>query len=300
MIGLTRSARLSTRPPFKFVNLFKGVKMSASAMGPQIPLIATIPHSGERIPPEAPWLEPLPETLLMYDVDRYVDRLYEPTLRRLEIPFVKTDWHRYACDLNRLEDDTDEDSVANSAHPRGTFPRGLHWSITTEGERLMPAPISQEAHRAIIARCFSPFHERVRSELAKYRDAGARATYHLDLHSMPSVGTREHRDPGKRRADVVVSDCDGRSASSDFKDAVIKAYQDAGFRVAYNWPYKGGRLTETYGQPKQNQHAIQAELNRGLYMDEKTKRLRDDLLEPVRQALEGAISSIHAWAGRAE
>jgi hypothetical protein len=32
----------------------------------------------------------LPERLLMFDVDRYVDRLYQPTLNRLGIGWIKT------------------------------------------------------------------------------------------------------------------------------------------------------------------------------------------------------------------
>ena len=126
------------------------------------PLLVTLPHSGELIPPEAAWLKALPERLLMYDVDRYVDELYEPILSKLGIPTVVAPYHRYACDLNRLASDVDEMSVIGSANTRGMFPRGLHWAITTEGEPLMPGPIPAETHRAILARCFDPFHRAVR------------------------------------------------------------------------------------------------------------------------------------------
>ncbi len=39
----------------------------------EVPLLVTIPHSGEKIPPQTPWLKTLPEEILMCDVDRYVD-----------------------------------------------------------------------------------------------------------------------------------------------------------------------------------------------------------------------------------
>lgn len=257
------------------------------------PLLITIPHSGERVPDETPWLKTLPETLLMYDVDRYVDRLYDPVLKRLELPFVKTEWHRYAVDLNRWKDDVDCDSVEGHENPSGKFARGLHWSITTAGEKLMPGPMSREQHDTLIRKYFEPFHHDVRVMLEKIRQAGAKTTYHLDLHSMPSVGTKEHRDPGERRADVVVSDCDGKSASASFKDLVIRAYKDAGFSVAYNWPYKGGRVTETYGRPGESQEAIQVELNRALYMDEKSKKCLEERLPSVQKQLATAIESVY-------
>ncbi|WP_161971440.1 N-formylglutamate amidohydrolase, partial [Escherichia coli] len=57
------------------------------------------------------------------------------------------------------------------------------------------------------------------------------------------------------RADIVVSDSKGKSCDPRFKDLVIAAYASAGFKVGYNWPYFGGRVTEQYGDPKREQHA---------------------------------------------
>ncbi len=252
----------------------------------------SIPHSGEKIPPEAKWLEGLPEVLLMYDVDRYVDQLYVPTLEALSIPFVKSEWHRYAIDLNRLPEDVDADSVLGSNNPSGSFSRGLHWAITTEGERLMLQPISKELHLQLVQKYFTPFHAAIGAQFTAFKKQGAKTVFHLDAHSMPSVGTKEHRDPGQRRADIVVSDCDGKSCGADFKDLVIESYEKAGFRVAYNWPYKGGRVTETYGQPKLGQQSIQVEMSRALYMNEKTKALNLDALPEMRRKVQAAIARI--------
>jgi N-formylglutamate amidohydrolase len=256
------------------------------------PLLITIPHSGELVPTEASWLQNLPETLLMCDVDRYVDRLYEPLLTEFKIPFVLTPWHRYAIDLNRLPDDVDVDSVLGHKNPSGKFARGLHWRITTTGEKLMPKPISQELHQDLVQKYFEPFHQQVRSAIAELRKRGANPLYHIDAHSMPSLGTTEHRDPGELRADIVVSDCNGTSCSAEFKDWVVEAYQAAGFKVAYNWPYTGGRVTETYGKPREGCHSVQVELNRALYMNEQTKQLRPELVESVQKSLKKAVEKV--------
>ena len=256
------------------------------------PFLITIPHSGERVPAEAGWLNGLPETLLMFDVDRYVDRLYEPVIKRLMIPSVKTEWHRYAVDLNRLPDDVDADSVEGHANPSGKFPRGLHWSMTTLKEKLMPGPMPKATHETLVRKYFEPFHRDTQSILKDLRAAGAKVTYHIDAHSMPSVGTSEHRDPGEHRADIVVSDCEGKSCSPFFRDLVITAYEKAGFKIAYNWPYKGGRVTETYGKPGIGQEAIQVEMNRALYMNEKTKQLQMDRLETIQSKISTAIESV--------
>ena len=41
-----------------------------------------------------------------------------------------------------------------------------------------------------------------------------------------------------------------------------------GYKVTRNAPYAGGYVTETYGRPAQGAHALQVEINRGLYLDE--------------------------------
>jgi len=257
------------------------------------PLLVTIPHSGEQVPHETPWLAKLPEVLLMFDVDRYVDKLYEPVIKKLGVPSVKTDWHRYAIDLNRLPEDVDADSVQGHKNPSGKFPRGLHWTITTTGERLQPSPMTQELHDLLVKKYFEPFHKDVRDALTKLKKTSP-VVYHLDAHSMPSLGTKEHRDPGEYRAEIVISDCDGTSCSAEFRDIVVGAYERAGFKTRVNWPYKGGRVTETYGRPKEGVHSIQVELNRSLYMDEATKQIKPELFEVTKDKISKALEGVYA------
>lgn len=257
------------------------------------PFFISIPHSGERVPTEADWLRDLPEPVLMCDVDRYVDRLYQPIIKTLDLPSVKTEWHRYVVDLNRIPEDVDADSVAGHANPPGKFTTGLHWVKTTRGTRLMPQPIAPELHRQLVERYYAPFHADVRATYQAFRDQGAKKIYHLDAHSMPSLGTKAHRDPGERRADIVVSDWEGKSCEAEFKDLVMEAYAATGLKVAYNWPYLGGRVTQIYGQPAQGQHAIQVEINRALYMDEETKALIPDKANVLQKQLAAAITTIY-------
>lgn len=228
----------------------------------------------------------------MCDVDRYVDRLYHPVIQKLELPYVKTEWHRYAVDLNRLPEDVDADSVEGHPNPGGTFPLGLHWVRTTHDFRLMPKPMTKKLHDELIRKYYEPFHAEIRARFAMFKGRGADKVYHLDAHSMPSQGTALHRDPGTKRPEIVVSDVDGKSCEPRFKDLVIAAYEKQGFKVSYNWPYKGGRVTQTYGQPQLGQHSIQVELNRALYQDEVTKR-PNDLFFDTQKRLEDAVTYIH-------
>lgn len=255
------------------------------------PLLITIPHSGEETPLEVHWLKNLNESILMGDVDRYVDKLYIPFLNQMKIPYLFTKWHRYVVDLNRLPDDVDADSVAGSKNPSGTYPRGLHWVYTTKGTRLMPTPIPPEFHLSLLRKYYDSFHLEIAKKYKEF-ELGAKNIYHIDAHSMPSKGTSMHPDPGETRAEVVISDQKGKSCSPRFRDLVVEGYEKAGLKIKLNWPYVGGRITERYGDPSRGRHTIQVELNRSLYMDEITLKAEDNKFNKLQRQLQIAIGHI--------
>ncbi len=253
----------------------------------------TSPHSGENIPQEIFWLKGFDEVTLMFDVDRFVDQLYEDIASELQIPLIKSQWHRYFSDANRLPADVDQGSVLGSLNPKGKFTTGLIWQTTSQGVVLLDQPITAELYQAILVNYYQDFHTQVVHQYENYFKLGAGDVYQLDVHSMPSMGTHIHKDPGQLRAEIVVSDQIGKSASKDFVALVKEAYQKAGFDVAYNWPYIGGRVTETYGQPQKAQHCVQVELRRDLYMDESTKQKKPQLFKDTKQQLAQAIHYVH-------
>jgi N-formylglutamate deformylase len=256
------------------------------------PFFISVPHAGEKIPPEATWLKDLVEPVLMCDVDRYVDQLYRPAATTMGVPIIIAETHRYVVDLNRVPEDVDQNSVEESLNPPGKFTSGFHWSQTTTGAPLIKEPISKKFHQELTEKYYRPFHNQIQDQYSQYLKNKTEKVYHLDAHSMPSMGTSAHRDPGQRRAEIVVSDCDGKSCDEWYKNLVVKSYQNAGFEVNYNWPYKGGRITEMYGNPRKGQNAIQVEMNRALYMDEVTKKKNHQLFDDVAKRVVVAIGHI--------
>jgi N-formylglutamate amidohydrolase len=72
------------------------------------------------------------------------------------------------------------------------------------------------------------------------------------------------------RPDFVLGDRYGTSCNSDLTDFAYSILKNLGFNVSRNKPYAGGFITEHYGRPASGLHALQIEINRGLYMDETT------------------------------
>jgi N-formylglutamate deformylase len=252
-----------------------------------VPLLLTVPHAGEWIPKEATWLSHFKNSVLLTDIDRYVDDLYLPSVLEWHLPWVVSRVHRYACDLNRFPEDVDASTVEWAPLPKGKHSTGLHWQHTMHGEVLIPKPISAELHDEIVLKYFHPFHELIEASRLKLRGRFPnRPLYHLDCHSMPSVPTAMHTDEGKgERAEIVLSDRDGKSASPEFRAIVNDAFLAEGFEAVWNEPYKGGRITQRYGKPKEGSEAIQIEIRRNLYMDEVTYERKAGRYEDLQNRL---------------
>ena len=90
-------------------------------------------------------------------------------------------------------------------------------SIAKE-EILMTEPMTDKNHQELVKLIYKPFHEKI-NEL---KSSLQKPCYHLDLHSMPSVGTAQHKDPGERRADIVVSDQLGKLAETAFRLGTVR------------------------------------------------------------------------------
>ena len=83
---------------------------------------------------------------------------------------------------------------------------------------------------------------------------------------MPSsAGSKDERP----RADVVLGDRYGTSCVTPVAETIEQTLRGLGYSVSRNKPYAGGFITEHYGNPAAGLHAIQLELNRALYMDER-------------------------------
>ena len=74
----------------------------------------------------------------------------------------------------------------------------------------------------------------------------------------------------KGKADFVLGDRYGTSCSRIFIDAAEYELKRFGYAVERNKPYAGGFITEHYGRPAAGCHALQIEINRALYMDERS------------------------------
>jgi N-formylglutamate amidohydrolase len=248
------------------------------------PLLVEVPHAGLLVPDDVRDQLSAPEDALRRDADIYVDKLYEHAPECGAVLLVARH-SRYVVDLNRASDDIDTATVSDHPTASGAQPRGVVWRSTTDGRPLLTHPLSYRQLLARLERHYLPYHETLRRSLDALRERFGHVIL-LAGHSMPSFGRSMHSDAGARRADVVPGSCGRTSADRRVIDLVDAHFRAAGLSVRHDDPYKGGFTTSHYGRPSERCHAIQIELNRALYVDEQTCKLKATEAAALQQLLD--------------
>jgi N-formylglutamate amidohydrolase len=254
------------------------------------PVVVEVPHAGLGIP-EAVRDETIVDALrVMRDADLYVDELYADAPARGAALLTAT-LSRYVVDLNRAADDIDLATVPDHPAPRGTQARGVVWRLTTDGLPALRRPLTYAELSARLARYHAPYHDALRAELLRTRERFGFAIL-VAGHSMPSVGRTGHADTGTRRADIVPGTRGRTSADGRIIDVVEAHFRDAGLSVRHDDPYRGGFTTAHYGRPRDGVHAVQIELNRALYVNERTGKPKTRNFARLRRLLAELVEKL--------
>jgi N-formylglutamate amidohydrolase len=261
-----------------------------------LPLVFNSPHSGRRYPETFLTASRLNEQAIRRSEDSYVDELFLPAAA-LGGPLLRAHFPRAWLDVNREPYELDPKmfagelpSFANTRSPRAASGLGTIPRIVSESEEIYAAPLPVAEVLMRIEAVYRPYHQTLRDLMSRTQTQFGYAIL-VDCHSMPSAvrGT-----PVRRRPDFVVGDRHGISCAAALVDAAMNCLGSAGFVVARNKPYAGGFITEHYGRPRQGFHALQIEVNRGLYMDERTldKGSRFTVIQEMLATLAGILAAV--------
>ncbi len=248
-------------------------------------VIVEIPHAGVFVDPVSLATLAAPARAIGQDADLYVDDLYEraPTLGATVLVAHAS---RYVCDLNR--DESDLDGLAVQGAPARSAPHGLIWRATTENQPALHAPLSHSELERRLESVYRPYH-RTLATLVEQKRRRFGFVIVLCAHSMPSLGRLGHTDAGQERADVVPGSRGRTTAAPAVIDAPDVLAREFGWTVTHDDPYRGGFSTSHYGRPKTKAHAIQVELARRLYMDERTLIKKHNEFDVVKRYCEALV-----------
>jgi N-formylglutamate amidohydrolase len=165
-------------------------------------------------------------------------------------------------------------SYANTRSPRVAAGLGTIARVVAGGDDIYARKLQVADALARIERCYRPYHAEL-GRLVEQTLQRFGCSMLLDCHSMPSAtgpaaGGPADTDGGRATADFVLGDCFGSACAPVVMETVERTLRAKGYRVARNAPYAGGYTTRHYGRPQDGLHALQIEINRALYMDERT------------------------------
>jgi len=248
-----------TEPPFTLIEPLRRTT----------PIVFASPHSGRRYPPELLADARVSLISLRRSEDAYVDELFAGAAAHGACVLTAAVARAYV-DLNRDPAELDPEMfderpphnpLSNSARVQaglGAIPR-----VSGDGQNIYRRKLTLDEAQRRINQVHRPYHATLEALLAEIKLEFGCAVL-VDCHSMPSNARGAHAP------DIVLGDRFGASCHPSVTALAEATLRKQGYRVARNTPFAGGHTTQTYGRPGARVHALQIEINRALYVDERT------------------------------
>lgn len=246
------------------------------SVSPSLPLIFDSPHSGTLYPNDFSYNCDLNALRKMEDA--HVDALFSnapqhgATLLRALFP-------RSYIDPNRSIDDIDE-TILKEPWPEDLYDTLAPTELSEQGIGLIPINIAlgkkiyndKLCIKDVLSRIncyYIPYHKTLKKIIDTAHTKHG-YNYHINLHSMPS--SMAYPNNSRKASDIVLGTLDGYSCEPSFVHELRHFWEEEGYTVTINDPFKGAQLIAGYGQPFEKRNSIQIEINRTLYMDESTQK----------------------------
>ncbi|APX89666.1 N-formylglutamate amidohydrolase [Brevirhabdus pacifica] len=229
------------------------------------------PHSGRNYARTFLSASVLDEQSIRSSEDAFVDLLFEEA-PLTGAPLLVADTPRAFIDLNRSSEELDPALVEGVRHsqmnPRISSGLGVVPRVVANGRAIYRGKMTLAEAQRRIDRHWRPYHDTLQALLDEAHALFDEAIL-VDLHSMPHEAVQTVTGSMGRRPDVVLGDRFGSACSGAIVDMLEEAFVNAGLVVARNAPFAGAYITQRYGRPSRKQHAVQVEIDRALYMDER-------------------------------
>ncbi|HZZ90259.1 MAG TPA: N-formylglutamate amidohydrolase [Caulobacteraceae bacterium] len=239
---------------------------------PATPIVCASPHSGRIYPTAMMAASQLDRRAIRRSEDALVDELIA-SAPDCGHALIAAEFARAFIDVNREPWELDpamfEDELpafAKARTARVAAGLGAIARIVCEGQEIYSRKLNFAEAETRVREVHQPYHAALAALLAETK---ARCGFALliDWHSMPAAAAASGRTG--EPCDFVLGDRFGAACAPALAGLVERQLTGMGYRVARNTPYAGGYTTEHYGRPGRRTHALQIEISRALYFDER-------------------------------
>lgn len=239
------------------------------------PILINSPHSGVNFPEELKDLY-LPESLNNPDdADFDMPRLYN-FANEIGATVIEAQIHRWVIDLNR-------DPESAPLYNDGRLITGLCPSTTFEGAPLYKEgniPTKEEIDRRLNT-YYWPYYQKVQELLNEIKAEFG----HVLIYDLHSIRRKVNSISKDAFPDIILGTADEKSADQSLIDIAVKNFENSGYSFSHNHPFKGGHITRYFGKPSENQHALQVERSKDIYMNDAENEFSEERSDKLRAIL---------------
>ena len=248
-----------------------------------VPFVLSVPHCGVNFPDEI--RDHYKEDMIKHpdDTDWFVHKLYK-FAADMGITIIYSNLSRWVIDLNR-------DPNSKPLYDDGRIITALTTSTDFFGNAIYNndslIPDATEVKRRL-KEYYWPYYKELERIIGERKKEFGKVVL-WDAHSIRRHVPTIRKEPFP---DMILGTNDGASSHQNIIDAALKTLRTGHYKVNYNDPFKGGHITRYFGNPKHNQHALQLEMNKILYMNDEEMQFHPGRAEKVQELLKYTFEKV--------
>ena len=261
----------------------------------EFPLILSFPHSGRNYKKDFLSQITVGKNELRLSEDMYLDKLFSHCTNMslnsifAEFPRVYLDVNRERFEINHkaLRDYPKKIKFLDSNLSKSGI--GVIHTNSSNGKFFYKGKISWDNFALRLENYYDPWYDSLDKISSDMLNKFSKILI-LDCHSMPSKIAINDRNSD---FDFNIGDYNGSSCNLSIVNFMREYISNLGFKVGYNTPFSGQNILKKFGKPKIGINAIQLEVNKRLYLDEKNFRLKN--IEDLQKFNKDLITSLSEY-----
>lgn len=244
-------------------------------------ILCHVPHSSIFIPPVEKKFFLVKKTELQKESKKMADlftfELFSPAIKKTSAHIATIS--RIVVDMERFIDDEQE--------PMSKVGMGVAYTKTSGGKHLRK--IDHNEKQRLVEKYFHPYHKALESHVSDMVDKHSKCLI-IDCHSFtnkPGVYELNKKTP---RPDICLG-VDKFHTQKKLWEAMQIDFECLGYTVEINEPYSGTMVPPTFYRRNNQVHSILIEVNRKLYMNERTFK-KNKNFSKVSKDIQAVINNI--------
>jgi N-formylglutamate deformylase len=240
-------------------------------------IILHIPHSSTKIPWNEGYL--VDSTVLDKEILKLTDWFTDDLFHSDEDEMIIAEFSRIFCDPERFADDSQE--------VMAQYGMGVLYEKSDNDEVIRK--VTPELKEKVLASFYWKHHHNFSLAVKNQLDYYGKAII-IDCHSYPSKPLKRDLDKNSKRPDFNIG-TDSYHTPKELIDLSVSFFENAGYSLGIDWPYKGSIVPLEHYQKNNNVQTIMLEINRGLYLNEPSNEKSESYLK-VKEITQQFIKTI--------